>query len=774
MSALRPPEAPSWPRSLLALLPPLLSLGIQWLLWGLIQPYVWFLAYPAVFVSSWIGGLRGGLLATVLSTGLVWWFFVPPAQALVKAPAQLFPAGAFIIMGILFAAFHDRLRKATRQAVDALAASRRANQEISRLYEKTRELDELKTQLFASVSHELRTPLTLILGPAERMLAASQEGSPARRNLGVITRNARTLLGHVNDLLDLSKLEAGEIKADYVETDLARLARFICGHFEVLSAERRTTLRVEAPDALAAQLDPDKVQRILLNLLSNAFKFTPLGGQVRLTLRGTAERVVIEVADSGPGIPADKREAVFERFRQLEGSTNRRFAGTGLGLSIVRQFVLLHQGSISISTAPEGGALFVVELPRKAPSFAVVRPGAAVMPEVRAELRQAVGELRVQTVAPPVTGAGDALVLVVEDNPEMSRFISDNLVDRYRVACAFDGKEGLARARELHPDLILSDIMMPEMSGEELVLALRRSRELDSTPIVLLSARADDPLRVKLLQEGAQDYLTKPFSMEELRARVENLVVRKRGEAALKELQRLREEWASIIAHDLQQPINAIALRSGLLLRGNLDDAQRGDARRILAMTLRLGRMVNDLTDASLLETNHLSLNLARLELGAVLREAVDRLPEAASRIRVRTPAGRPLLVRGDAGRLEQVIANLLTNAVKYGAAHTEILLSASEAAGCAEISVTNRGAGIPPEELPTVFERYVRAHAAQASAKKGAGLGLYIAKGLVEAHGGRIWVTSAAGETCFHFTVPLEAAGPSLPREEFATQLHR
>lgn len=173
-------QAPSLRRTLLALLPPLGSLALQWVLWGLIRPYVWFLFYPAVFISSWIGGLRAGLLATVISTGLVWWFFVPPAHALAKAPAQLFPAGVFIGMGVLFAVFHDRLRRANEQAVEALEASHRANQEVSRLYQKTLELDELKTQFFASVSHELRTPLALILGPAERMLAGADPPAPRR------------------------------------------------------------------------------------------------------------------------------------------------------------------------------------------------------------------------------------------------------------------------------------------------------------------------------------------------------------------------------------------------------------------------------------------------------------------------------------------------------------------------------------------------------------------------------------------------------------------
>jgi len=529
-----PPIARPFTRLALALLPPLVALVLQQLLWTLIQPYVWFLFYPAIFFSSWIGGLRAGLTATLASTALVWWFFVPPQHTLVKAPTQIIPALVFFAMGVLFGVLNDRLRRANQRASEALATSRAANEEISHLYEKTRELDELKMNFFANVSHELRTPLTLILGPAERMIASPDTAAAARSDLEVIVRNARTLLRHVNDLLDVSKLEAGKMTAAYADVDLARLARFVAGHFEVLSGEKRIAFRVEAPEALPAQVDPGKVQRVLLNLLSNSFKFTPAGGSVRLTLRGTPGRVSFEVADSGPGIAPDKREAVFERFRQLEGGATRRFGGTGLGLSIARELVLLQQGSIMIREAPEGGALFVVELPRSAPAEAPVR--SEEEPARSADDRQFVDELRDRP--PPATSAPSrsdgALALVVEDNPEMNRFIAESLSARYRVVSARDGKEGLARAIELAPDVIVTDVMMPEMSGDEMLRAIRARPEFARTPVVVVSARADDELRIAMLRDGAQDYVTKPFSPEELRARVDNLVSARRSAEALR------------------------------------------------------------------------------------------------------------------------------------------------------------------------------------------------------------------------------------------------
>jgi PAS domain S-box-containing protein len=226
----------------------------------------------------------------------------------------------------------------------------------------------------------------------------------------------------------------------------------------------------------------------------------------------------------------------------------------------------------------------------------------------------------------------------------------------------------------------------------------------------------------------------------------------------LKELEQLREEWASIIAHDLQQPIHAILLRADLLLRGELRDEQKHNVRQIRETVVRVGRMVSDLLDASLVDANRLRIKLDRLDFGELLRAIIERVPGAWPRTTMRMPAESPLFVRGDAHRLEQVVTNLLSNAVKYGAADTGIQIDVAPCNEFAEVSVTNYGEGIPADELPLIFERYARSRTARMSGTKGLGLGLYIAKGLVEAHGGRIWAESVPGEsTVFRFTVPLD-----------------
>jgi len=229
--------------------------------------------------------------------------------------------------------------------------------------------------------------------------------------------------------------------------------------------------------------------------------------------------------------------------------------------------------------------------------------------------------------------------------------------------------------------------------------------------------------------------------------------------SARRAFERLREEWASLIVHDLQQPLSAIVLRSDLLLGSDLSAKQRDAVRDIRGMALRLSSMVNDLNDSSQLESSRMRMSPARLDLGAVARDAVSRVPGAASRTSLRLPADRELFVKGDAERLEQVMTNLLSNAVKYSAADTEIVLELSQRDGHAEVVVRNDGPGIPADELPRLFDRYMRSRTVRREGPKGLGLGLYIAKGLVQAHGGRIWADSAVNRTNFHFTIPLDAS---------------
>lgn len=420
----------------------------------------------------------------------------------------------------------------SREVAAASADLKTANAELARLYARTRELDELKTRFFANVSHELRTPLTLILGPIERLLGAAVPKSEEYRDLEVADRNARLLYRHVTDLLDVAKLEAGQMSMRYDEIDLSRLLRLTASNFESLAAERRIAFDVAAGSRLIVQIDADKCQRILMNLLGNAFKFTPLGGRIRVSLRAGSGNAILCIEDNGPGIPQSMREAIFERFRQVDDSAHRPAEGTGLGLTIVKEFAQLHGGEATVEEAPGGGSLFTVTLPLAAPAGTEVRKETGGL--YAALDRQGADERRVryQTHRQGSVQPGAPLVLVVEDNVDMSTYIAEILSREYQVATAVDGEEGLAKALALRPDLVLSDVMMPRMSGDEMVKALLRHPEMHGVPIVMLTAKTDEMLRVRLLREGVQDYINKPFSAEELLTRIGGLITRDREREA--------------------------------------------------------------------------------------------------------------------------------------------------------------------------------------------------------------------------------------------------
>lgn len=416
----------------------------------------------------------------------------------------------------------------------------RKNAELQSLLDKIRQLDQFKNDLFANVSHELRTPLALILGPTEQMLATGSNLSDEQRSqLQVVHRNAAALLKHVNDLLDLAKLDARKMDMRYARTDLSALVRAVAEQFHAVAPQHALSYVVQAPQAIEAEIDAEKFERVLLNLLSNAFKFTPAGGRIRCALeRSGDDRALLSVQDSGPGVPPPLRLTIFERFHQGQQGTTRDFGGTGLGLAIAKEFVELHHGSIGVTTAPGGGALFQVEIPLRAPTgtYVATRPSTADAPGDDAMADGVIAELSPEESAVDVEARSEerATVLVVEDNPQMRSFVREALAADYRVVTAADGRIALNCALADAPDLVVTDLMMPSLGGDRLVDAMRAEPTLADVPVLVLSAKDDEALRARLLAESVQDYVTKPFSVHELRARVHNLVTVKRARDELR------------------------------------------------------------------------------------------------------------------------------------------------------------------------------------------------------------------------------------------------
>jgi PAS domain S-box-containing protein len=410
------------------------------------------------------------------------------------------------------------------------------NKNLQALLERIRELDEIKTQFFANVSHELRTPLQLIIGPADRLINNDAALSPEQRqeSARVISRNARILLKHVNDLLDLSKFEAGKLKLALQDMDVASLIRFSASHFDVLAEERSIAFMVQAQQEAISAIDPEKIQRVMMNLLSNAFKFVPYLGQILVKLQLSKKQLVISVEDSGPGVRPELRKAIFERFRQGEGGMNRQVGGTGLGLAIAKEFVEMHQGTLEVLDSELGGACFQMTLPRWRTGQAAPIP----KPESNYRLDPILVEGFIEELRTSPYGndhnykekrtasikRAKSTILIVEDNTEMNRFIAESLFDEYNIVVAFDGQQGLEKVLTANPALIVTDIMMPKMSGVEMIAEIRKRPELAGIPILLLSAKADEELKIKLLEQGAQDFIAKPFSERDLLVRVKNLL----------------------------------------------------------------------------------------------------------------------------------------------------------------------------------------------------------------------------------------------------------
>jgi signal transduction histidine kinase len=677
------------------------------------------------------------------------------------------------------------------RAQEVQEANRRlvaANEELARKEKRLQELDELKSRFFANVSHELRTPLTLILGPVQKLLLAPGLSDGQRRDLQVVGHNARALLKHVNDLLDLSRLDAGKMAPAYAQIDLARLVRQTASLFELLARERGLAFSIEVPESFPAQVDPDKLQRVLTNLLSNAFKFTPAAGRVRCTLHRDAGRAetpkgdtaVLTVSDSGPGVPPHLRESVFERFFQVEETTTRRHGGTGLGLAIAKDFVVLHGGTIGVDAGSEGGARFVVELPQNAPPGTALRAGGwvpEVIPDVFRQQPPHEPPPREERETMKPRSDDRALVLVVEDNPEMSRYIRDTLSAEHATAGAADGQEGLEKAISLRPDLIVSDVMMPGLSGGRMVQELRRRRELDAVPVVMLTARAEDELRVGLLREGAQDYLVKPFSAEELLARVRNLVTAKRArerlEKEIAERRRAEEEmrarsaqleaanreleaFSYSVSHDLRAPLRAIDGFSNALLEesaATLDEAGKRNLERVRAAAQRMGQLIDDLIGLSRL--SRMEMRRDRVDLSDLARRVAEDLRRAQPDRPVDVSITNGIVAQGDGRLLRIVLENLLGNAWKFTRHRpgARIEFGVRQDNGTREFFVRDNGAGFDMAYAQKLFGAFQRLHSAQEF--EGTGIGLATVARVVRRHGGDVRAEGAVDQgATFYFTL--------------------
>ncbi|WP_461049536.1 hybrid sensor histidine kinase/response regulator transcription factor [Spirosoma arcticum] len=433
----------------------------------------------------------------------------------------------------------------------ALELNRREAQQL-------KAVDELKTRFFSNITHEFRTPLSLIISPVEKLLQENQVNGPTRRTLALVQRNADQLLRLINQLLDLSKLEANHMLVSLMRGGVTEFVSHLVESFHQLAEQkgvRLTYTYIGEGSAHEYLFDADKWEKILTNLLSNALKFTGSGGHVTVTLTvdpapavSDGFSVSIRIADSGIGITPEDLPHIFNRFYQVDTSHTRAYEGTGIGLALVKELIDLVGGAISVDSQPGVGSTFVATLPVQPASVNTESPKVVLSGKKSALLTQ----LPALDLSgnQPIENGQTPLLLIVEDNAELRDFLADSLSATYRVLQAADGEAGWHLTQTELPDIVVSDVMMPRMDGYELTHRIKNHSDTDHIAVIILSAKAAHSSRIEGLQEGADDYIPKPFHLDELHLRLRNLMIRQ---------QNLRDQYRQQFTQpDMPSPINRV------------------------------------------------------------------------------------------------------------------------------------------------------------------------------------------------------------------------
>ncbi|MEM1251787.1 MAG: response regulator [Cyanobacteria bacterium P01_H01_bin.21] len=428
----------------------------------------------------------------------------------------------------------------------------------ARLYQTTRQqaeqllaLDKQKTTFFQNISHEFRTPLTLTIGPLET--AVEQGSGLSLEQSAMALRNSQRLLRLVNQLLDLQRLDAGKMQVTFYPCDFAQVVRTVAESFQAYCDRKHITLSTQIQPCPPVYLDLEKFDKVLYNILSNAVKFTPAEGAIQITLNTFEQRCYLEIEDTGIGIHKEQLPYIFERFQQADGSASRTHEGTGLGLALVKELVELHGGEVRVSSTYGAGTMFTVELPTgtdhlptkqigKTPRTLEQRRAAIELADLHNQVAATAAKpqpakLQPAALQPSKPSLPGTTILVVDDNPDLRHYVASILERQgYQVKTADNGATGLTVARTVQPQLIITDLMMPQVSGLELIQQVRVEPTLQGTPIILLTAKVDNDTRLEGVEQGADAYISKPFRDRELLAGVRNLLALKANEHKVAEL----------------------------------------------------------------------------------------------------------------------------------------------------------------------------------------------------------------------------------------------
>lgn len=644
------------------------------------------------------------------------------------------------------------------------------NTELADSYEKLAELDRIKSQFFANVSHELRTPLTLIIAPLDDVLKSGGTGrGHLDQALKIARDNGLRLLRLINDLLDTVRMDERGADLKPQPENLTTLVPGVIHSAAHLAKTKGLSLSLDVPEReIIAEVDTHALEKVLLNLLTNAVKFTPSGGNIDVVLKAAGESAVIEVKDTGIGIAPGDLPKIFDRFGQLDASATRQYSGVGLGLALSRDLVEAHGGRLDAHSELSKGTTMRVSLPVSGTPRAG-RASKKIESDGLTEVYRAANQsLTVDTESEdaelPAVGEGDHKVLVVEDEPDMRRFLVSFLSRDFRVLQAANGLKGLELARREKPALALLDLMLPGMDGLDLCGRLREEPGLESLKIVLLTARTDEDSKLEALERGANDFLTKPFSSMEVRTRLSNLLRGAELEGRLRStnaelkdtIRTLKETEAQLIQsekinalgtlsagllHEINNPLNFTLTAVQIALGEAQDDELKDTLNDIEDGMKRIRDIVSDLRSFAYPEKAD---NHDYFEVGKAVEVALRLAAHEMKDCKVTTEIQPGLRARGSQNQIVQVLINLLTNAAKATRDRQaqEIHLTGCDNNGKVRVTVRDNGVGIPEDARKHVFDPFYTT----GQPGEGMGLGLSICHTIIKSHGGDIRVDSRPG----------------------------
>ena len=680
--------------------------------------------------------------------------------------------------GVMVAGVSSRLRmddqyrsflELVAASVSAALASARAYEAERRKAEALAEIDRAKIAFFSNVSHEFRTPLTLLLGPLESLLARRQPDAETQELLAQMHRNALRLLRLVNALLDFSRVEAGRHSARFVPTDLARYTVDLASIFRSALEKAGLSFTVDCPALpVPIYVDRDMWEKIVMNLLSNALKFTFEGGvDVRLAPVPGGARLTVK--DTGIGIPRSELPKVFQRFHRVEGAHSRSHEGTGIGLALVHEFVKLHGGELHVASDEGKGTEFTIllregsghlppeQVVESSDTGAVARSAAAYLDEALQWL-----PYESQTVA-STSPQSRGRVLVADDNRDLRTFLTSLLAPHYDVQAVADGREALAAVQTQKPDLILSDVMMPNLDGLGLVRALRENAETRTLPVILLSARAGQEASLEGLSAGADDYLAKPFTSQELLARVRtHLTMARTRDELVTKLTHANEDlraFNSSVSHDLRAPLRALDGFAGILQEDHASELN-DDARRKIGMIRESARRMATIVEAllALSQIGYQAVRKVRFDTAALVAGICAELTASEGGASADISVGSLPASWGDLALLHQVWVNLISNALKYSAKRPRpsVQIYGFDTGEESVFCVKDNGVGFDMSNLDRLFGLFQRLHRIEDF--PGTGVGLATVKRIAEKHLGRVWAESTPDEgAAFFFSLPRE-----------------